>query len=66
MKKEIYLIVWLLIAFAFINHAQELPCVNEVNTDPNNPTNSSLPLENNNPDFRFLNGFDWVNGDIGN
>lgn len=37
-------------------------CDNGVSTDPGNPTNNSLPdvgSASNNPDSRYLNGFDW-------
>lgn len=42
-------------------YAQEegfFPCINEVSTDPNSPSNNSLPtLPSNEPDERFLNRF---------
>jgi hypothetical protein len=62
---------FLFINITFFSITQSNPtigiCVNEVSTDWLTPTNNNLPLdENGNPDLRFLNGFDWVNGDVGN
>ncbi len=35
-------------------------CVNGVETNPNNPQNNTLPINNNQPDPRFINGFSWM------
>jgi hypothetical protein len=52
------------IGFALLlNHGntQETNCVNGVSTNPNNPTNNSLPTNSPSPDYGalFLNKFDW-------
>lgn len=62
MKKHIILIIAILV-FSKITIAQ---CDNNVSTNPSNPTNNALPdLPGTVPyqlDTRYLNGFDWVNG----
>lgn len=62
-----------LITIVYAQNVGEFPCVNNVVTDfgedsNQNPkaTNDRLPLIGGNPDLRFLNGFDWVDGNVGN
>lgn len=60
MKK---LIILLLAFQQCISFGQNAPCVNDVSTDPNAPSNSNLPNDNH-PDVEydllFLNHFNWV------
>jgi len=54
MKK---ILIITLATFCNFSFAQEVPCENNVSTDHNAPTNSSLPIPY---DGLFLNNFNWV------
>lgn len=60
MKK---IILFVLATQQLISFGQSSPCVNEVSTDPEDPYNSSLPLDTTTNiafDSLFLNQFNWV------
>jgi hypothetical protein len=65
--KNYLIILFAIIVFSKIAVAQ---CDNNVSTNPSNPTNNALPdfpgnIPFNNFDTRYLNQFDWVNGNAG-
>lgn len=57
-------IIIILIGFVNLNHINAQECVNEVSTDPENEPSQAhleaLPQNNNLPDERFLNGWNWI------
>lgn len=58
MKK---LLLFLIVIHQLYGFGQNSPCVNEVSTNPENPTNSNLPNETvTDYDLRFLNEFNWI------
>ncbi|PWH85611.1 hypothetical protein [Brumimicrobium oceani] len=53
----------LLTLMSFTMWAQNFPCINNVSTNPNSPTNSNLPNDIHpmvSYDVLFLNNFDWI------
>ena len=66
-----YIFIFLTI-FSYAQEEASFPCVNNVSTDyrediNGNPkaNNEKLPLVGVSPDNRFLNGFNWVDGNTG-
>ena len=61
MKRKI--LILLLALQPCLSYGQNSPCVNNVSTNPDDPTNSNLPLDtvsNTAFDLLFLNNFDWI------
>jgi hypothetical protein len=58
-----YILLGLMLSSIFIHSQETQECINEVSTNPNDePTTShlnALPQDNNHPDDRFLNEWEW-------